>query len=144
MTSSGPILYPSLKGLEQSNSSFVQVLHPVKETQRNLLSNHRNTVTRSEREGTSKVKRNELSSKEENYLSNKRYRNYYSSSFESRMAGNEDSAKLENLFKQSNCSNKMSTNDNVDLEEKSKIEVKSQEFTNKETETTSEMVRSSY
>lgn len=152
MTSSGPILYPSLKGLEQSNSSFVQVTHPIKETQRNLSSNHRSTLTKGERGNTSKIKRNELSAREENYLNKKRYTNEYAGSNENRKAGNEDIEKHENILKQPNRSYKMSTIDNVDFEQKPKTEKskeKSQQFENqglgnKETTTTSESVRSCY
>jgi len=146
MTSSGPILYPSLKGLEQSNSSFVQVIHPVKENPRNSSSNFRSTVTKGERGNTTKVKRSELPVREEIYLNKRRYTNEYAGSNDSEKTLNENIGKHETLFKQSNRSNKMSTVDNV-FDQKSKIEKSKQQSLqgNEESTTnTSETVRSLY
>lgn len=47
-TSSAPILYPTLKGLESSNSSFVQVSQPIKDVNKNSTSNHRNSASKTE------------------------------------------------------------------------------------------------
>lgn len=57
MTSSSAISYPTLEGLESSNSSFVKVSQPIRYVNsRNLPSNHRHSSSKAERGGTNKHK----------------------------------------------------------------------------------------
>lgn len=72
MTSSSAISYPSFKGLDFSNSSFVQVSHPVRDSNnRNSPLNHRHSVSKSER-GSSRSKHskpNDFSARSEDFAS---------------------------------------------------------------------------
>lgn len=84
MSSSSAIKYPTLKGLEQSNPSFVQVpQQPVRETNRNLLLNHRN-VSKSERGSKSRSKQKEFAERKEERFIERCNQREYLSNFERR------------------------------------------------------------
>lgn len=77
MTSSSAISYPTFKALEQSNSSFIQVLQPVRETTRNSSLNHRNAASINEKGNKTGSRQNEYSGRKEELVVNRRIRGEY-------------------------------------------------------------------
>ncbi|XP_037029596.1 uncharacterized protein LOC119069609 isoform X2 [Bradysia coprophila] len=76
-SSSAPILYPTLKGLESSNSSFVQVSQPIREVNRNLTSSHRNSALKAERGyKTKQAKPREYAEKNDEFTMRRQPREY--------------------------------------------------------------------
>lgn len=79
-SSSAAILYPTLKGLESSNSSFVQVSQPIKDVNRNLTSNHRNNTSKAEKGYKFKQSQShEFAERNDDFLINRRQQKEYSS-----------------------------------------------------------------
>ncbi|KAG4080026.1 hypothetical protein HA402_006338 [Bradysia odoriphaga] len=77
-SSSAPILYPTLKGLESSNSSFVQVSQPIREVNRNLTSNHRNSASIADRGyKTKQPKPHEYAKRSDDFAINRRQQREY-------------------------------------------------------------------
>lgn len=130
MTSSSAILYPTLKGLEQSNSSFVQVSQPVREMNRNLLSYHRGSASRAaERLNKTKTKQNEIVERKDEFSINRRRQNEYPNNIE-RLVVPKKTETVDDEDKpieKSIASDKIKTTTNGDLHSKLKIE-KSQQY----------------
>lgn len=129
MSSSSAILYPSFKGLEQSNSGFVQVSQSVKEMNRNSPLNHRTSASKAERGNRSKSKQNECVDRKEEFFINKRQQSEYLTNNERRLQSDKQAGDHNNPTEETNHCDKMTS---ADLKPKPTIE-KSQQYDIRET-----------